>query len=259
MPRRFDLSPTGRFRVYLLTALGTLACIGAAFAIDSYSFENGWALKEQWTNNLLIPLVVAPPFFLFLLSKLRELSLAHRELMTVASTDPLTNCLNRRAFTALVDGYLARLDETRDRPGGALFVLDIDHFKKVNDRHGHEAGDEALKLIAATIRDNVRDRDFVARLGGEEFGVFLPGLDPAVARLAAERIRAAVKAVEFAPNGKPHPLSLSIGGVTFHPPASFSELYRNADQRLYAAKRSGRDRVDIVPRETAPPARAALN
>ncbi len=257
MPRRFDLSPTGRIRVYLLTVVGTLACIGIAFAVDGWSSESGrWELPERWHNNLIIPLIVAPPFFLFLLAKLRALSLAHRELMTVAATDTLTNCLNRRAFVALVDRYLDRLDTRGERGGGAFLVLDVDHFKKVNDRHGHDLGDEALKLIADTIKANVRDHDIVARLGGEEFGVFLPGLDPGLARLAAERIRAAVGAAEFAPNGKPHPLSLSIGGVTFTPPTSFSELYRNADQRLYAAKRSGRNRVDIVSNDG--PAAAAV-
>jgi len=100
------LSPTSKLRVYLVTALGTLACIFVAFAIDGYSMESGqWALGARWINNVLIPLVLAPPFFFFLLSKLRELSLAHRELLTIAATDPLTNCLNRRAFSTLVEAY----------------------------------------------------------------------------------------------------------------------------------------------------------
>lgn len=256
---RIDLSRTSRLRVYVLTVVGTLICIAFAFAFDGYSMETGtWQWRERWINNLIIPLIVAPPFFFYLLSKLRELSLAHRELMTMASTDPLTNCLNRRAFTALVDGYLERFDgkgnpageqrnrDDDDQGSGALLVLDIDHFKVVNDRYGHDRGDEALKLVAETIKANVRELDLVARLGGEEFGVFLPGVDPPRARHLAERIRTAIRALEFAPEGTPHPLSLSIGGVTFLPPSTFSELYRGADQRLYAAKHAGRDRVDIV-------------
>jgi diguanylate cyclase len=240
-----NLSPTSKLRVYLLTALGTAACIGAAFAIDSYSFETGqWALSAGWLNNLIIPLVIAPPFFFFLLWKLRELSLAHRELMTTASTDSLTNCLNRRAFTALVEGYLAKVEQSRK--DGALLLMDIDHFKTVNDRFGHESGDEALKLIAQTIKANVRDPDLVARLGGEEFGVFLPGVDAATAGNVAERIRRAIRQAEFRPEGVAHPLSISIGGVTFMPPTSFSELYRNADHKLYDAKRGGRDRVELA-------------
>src|SRR5690606_27304594 len=149
------------------------------------------------------------------LSKLRGLSLAHEELFVVASTDSLTNCLNRRAFTALVEGYLARLDSSRDRDNGALLILDVEHIKAVNDLFGHEAGDEVLQLIAATIKTNVREVDLVARLGGEEFGVFLAATDPARTKQVAERIRSAVNGIDFRVMGTPHPLSLSIGGVSF--------------------------------------------
>lgn len=243
-----DLSPRGRTRVYLGTALGTLVCILAAFAIDGYSFQTGeWGLGAEPWNNLIIPVVVAPPFFYFLLSKLRELAIAHGELMDVASTDPLTACLNRRAFTALVDGYLDRLEQREKEARGALLVLDVDHFKAVNDTFGHDLGDEALKLIAGAIKASVREIDLVARLGGEEFGVFLPGLDPPRTNIVADRIRAAVGDAEFAPSGQPHKLTVSVGGATFDRRATFSDLYRQADQRLYAAKRAGRDRVDILP------------
>ncbi|MVA97470.1 diguanylate cyclase [Nitratireductor sp. CAU 1489] len=241
-----DLSPTSRTRVYLLTVLGTLVCMLLAFVMDGFSVEHGrWQLGDRWINNLIIPAVVAPPFFYFLLTKLRELSLAHGELLTVASTDSLTNCLNRRAFSSLVDGYLSRFDEVRESGNGALLVLDVDRFKAVNDQFGHESGDEALRLIAAVIQSSVRDLDLVARIGGEEFGVFLPGLDLHQTIAIAERIRAAVQAAEFAPAGERHDLSLSIGGVSFIPPATFSQLYRNADRRLYAAKHAGRNRVEI--------------
>ena len=241
-----DLSSTGKGRVYVMTVLGTLMCMLLAFVLDGYSIESGqWALGERWVNNLIIPALVAPPFFYFLLSKLRELSLAHRELLTVASTDSLTNCLNRRAFSSLVDGYLSRFDEVREPGSGALLILDVDRFKAVNDLFGHDSGDEALRLIAGVIRSAVRDIDLVARIGGEEFGVFLPGLDLTQALAIAERIRAAVEAVEFKPTGERYRLSLSIGGVTFMPPATFSQLYRSADRRLYAAKHAGRNRVEI--------------
>lgn len=249
MLKRLDLSPTGKHRVYVLTAMGTLACIVLAFALDGYSFQSGrWEVPIRWYNNILIPIVVAPPFFYFLLSKLRELSLAHRELLTVASTDPLTNCLNRRAFTALVDGYLSKFDDSTEKGQGALLVLDVDHFKDVNDRYGHDCGDQALILIADTIKASVREPDLVARVGGEEFAVFLPGIDAGKAIQAAERIRLAVARLPHTPRGQSHPLSLSIGGVTFEPPASFRDLYRYADQRLYMAKRAGRDRIDITAR-----------
>lgn len=248
MARKLDFSRQGKARVWLLTAVGTLFCIAAAFAIDSYSFDTGqWRWGSKPINNVVIPLVLAPPFFFFLLSKLRELSLAHHELMTVASIDSLTLCLNRRAFTALVDGYLEKVARQQSPASGALLVVDVDHFKAVNDNFGHETGDEALKLIAGTIRTAVREFDLVGRLGGEEFGIFLPGLDPARTEIAADRIRLAVTMAGFRPRGENHPLSVSIGGATFANGASFADLYRRADERLYAAKKAGRDRVDIEP------------
>lgn len=248
--KRLDLSSRGKPRVYLLTAVGTCFCSLAAFVLDSYSFETGvWRWGEQPINNLLIPFLLAPPFFWFLLSKLRELSIAHHELMNVAATDPLTSCLNRRAFTALVDGYLERVEQQKEHHGGALLVLDVDHFKAVNDSFGHEHGDVALKLIADTIKSSVREIDLVGRLGGEEFSVFLPNLDPSRTAMVADRIRAAISAASFAPEGQPHRLSISVGGATFDRRATFADLYRHADQRLYAAKNAGRNRVDIQPYE----------
>lgn len=248
MPQRLDFSSRGKPRVYLLTAVGTLFCVLAAFAVDSYSFETGtWRWGDEPLNNLVIPLLLAPPLLFLLLSKLRELSIAHAELLTVASTDALTACLNRRAFTTVVEGYLERVGQEQHGKGGALLVLDIDHFKLVNDSFGHDLGDRALRLVADTIRAAVRQIDLVGRLGGEEFGVFMPGVDPVRTALIADRIRAAVRAAAFAPYGRVHPLSVSVGGATFDRSTTFADLYRAADQRLYAAKNAGRDRVDITP------------
>lgn len=246
--KHLDLSSRGKTRVYLLTAVGTCFCILAAFAIDSYSFETGvWRWGDKPINNLVIPLVLAPPIIFFLLSKLRELSIAHHELMNVASTDALTSCLNRRAFTALVDGYLERVVQQKSLESGALLVIDVDHFKNVNDSFGHDSGDVALRLIADTIKSSVREIDLVGRLGGEEFSVFMPNLDPSRTAIVADRIRIAISAVTFTPDGQPHRLSVSVGGATFDRRATFADLYRHADQRLYAAKNAGRDRVDIQP------------
>jgi diguanylate cyclase len=247
MVGRLDFSARGRTRVWLLTALGTLVCIAVALAFDSYDFEaGGWRWGERPANNIVIPLILAPPFFFFLLSKLRELAIAHHELMNVASTDSLTACLNRRAFSAMVDAYLDRVEKQQAAPEGALLIIDIDHFKTINDSFGHDTGDEALRLIARTIREAVRDVDLVGRMGGEEFGVFLPGVDPARTEAIAERIRTSIQATEFTPAGRRHPISASVGGAVFGHRSSFDELYHVADQRLYAAKRDGRNRIDLI-------------
>lgn len=241
-----DWTSRGRARVWALMALGTLVCIAAAFAIDSYDVATGgWRWGSDPVNNFVIPALVAPPFFYFLLDKMRQLAIAHNELMTVATTDGLTSLLNRRAFTELVDGYLKRVKETEWQAGGALLVIDVDHFKAVNDRFGHQTGDEALKLISRTIRETVRDTDLVGRIGGEEFCVFMPGQAPDSASALAERIRIAVAESEFAPGGSRHDLSVSVGGVAFDHFFPFSELYRSADERLYAAKHNGRNRVEF--------------
>ncbi len=243
---KIDWSRRSRARVWALTALGTLICIAVALAVDSFDFTTGgWRWGNRPINNFIIPMVLAPPFFLFLLHKMRQLAIAHAELMTVAATDSLTSLLNRRAFTELVDGYLKRIEESEREASGALLVIDVDHFKAVNDRFGHVTGDEALVLIARTIRETVRGTDLVGRIGGEEFGVFLPGRAPDVASALAERIRMAVAEAEFVPDGSRHALSISVGGVAFARAFLFTDLYRTADERLYVAKNNGRNRVEF--------------
>ena len=244
--KRFDLSARGWGRVILFSCLGTLVCILVSFTIDSFSFDTGtWRWGSAPWNNAIIPLVLAPPFFVYLLSKLRELAIAHHELSIVASTDVLTSCLNRRAFTAMVDAYLERVVDAETQHEGALLIIDVDHFKKVNDSFGHECGDEALKIIAQTIKGVVREIDLVGRIGGEEFSVFMPGTDPSRTTAVAERIRIAVATVEFYPTESRCDLSVSVGGATLGREDTFSELFRRADQRLYAAKQKGRNRVEI--------------
>ena len=253
---QIDWSSRGHARTWLLTGIGTLICIAVAFTVDSYEFATGdWRWGTDPVNNVLIPLLLAPPFLYVLLSKMRQLAIAHTELMTVAATDSLTSLLNRRAFTEMVDGYMKRVEEAEKTAAGgatgvgALLVIDVDHFKAVNDRFGHDRGDEALKLIAGTIRSAVRDTDLVGRLGGEEFCVFIPGQSPESASATAERIRRAVAEAEFAPGGARHGLSVSVGGVAFDHSYPFSDLYRRADERLYAAKHNGRNRVEFTRHE----------
>ncbi len=244
---KLDWTATGRARTYAGTLIGTVLCIAVAFLFDSYSIDTRrWHAAETPMNNVVIPLILATPILFFLLDRQRELAIAHRELMNVASTDSLTNLLNRRAFTTMVEEYLSRVEESSVPSDGALLVVDVDHFKTVNDSYGHEYGDEALKLIARSISDTVRDTDLVGRIGGEEFGVFLPGQSPERISNVAERIRVAVDDAEFIANGQPHHLTVSVGGVTYNQsPVSFSELFRDADERLYRAKRNGRNRVEL--------------
>lgn len=246
LPGRLDLSARGRTRIVLWTVLGTLGVIVLTLGLDSVNFGtfSQPQLVRAIITDIALPLVIAPGIFFYFSSKLRELAIAHHKLAVLASTDSLTEVLNRGAFTSLVDAWLSEV-RAQGRAGGALLVIDVDHFKGINDSFGHDRGDEALKLIATTIRDALRGIDIVGRMGGEEFGVFLPGTTGRQAELAAERIRRAVSEAEFRPDGRPQSLSVSVGGASFAQHASFEALYREADRRLYEAKHAGRNRVAV--------------
>ena len=193
-------------------------------------------------TSVILPLVLGGPLSLYLMLQQQRLKLANQRLALLASTDSLTGCLNRGAFTERLDHRTASpLFPAR----GALLVIDADDFKRINDRFGHDLGDHALRQISAAILGTVRGNDLVGRIGGEEFAVLLSGADRSIAAAVAERIRHAVGAIAFNPDGVACPLSVSIGGALFDVPTPFITLYRQADQRLYEAKHLGRDRVAL--------------
>lgn len=262
MPRGiFDLSTRGWGRVVLWTVIGTLACIAIVLYVDSFNFMN-MAKPERDRAILfdfLLPIGLGVPAFLFFTMKLRELAIAHHELARHASTDGLTAVLNRSAFTTLVEAYLADTRRLEKETHGALLVVDADHFKSINDSYGHDKGDEALRIIAGAIKGMLRNVDLVGRIGGEEFGVFLPGAAPDQAATVAERIRVSVTSAEFAPDGKRYDLSVSVGGAAFARRLPFGDIFRIADQQLYLAKQRGRNRTSVAPvihYETVPMAAA---
>lgn len=232
-------------RVYRIAGSATLASVALSVVLTTLIMEhfsagvNGPGLAVA----IATPILLGGPLIWFLVLKGAQLRHVNEQLERMATTDWLTSCLNRGAFTTAVTRHLDQsvpLDF-----GGALLVVDADAFKSVNDRFGHEAGDQALQLIAAAIRDAVPATDLVGRLGGEEFGVFLFRSDQAHADQLAERIRRKVSAIRFAPGGAPCPLSVSIGGAIYSSHAPFETLYRVADQYLYQAKNTGRDRVAL--------------
>jgi len=246
---RWDFSARGLGRVAAITVLGTLLCIAVPLAIDLLIMRPAPLPyhQELWTD-ILIPIVLAVPLLLILSLKMRALARAHAELQVVASTDSLTRVLNRGAFTMLVDAYLGHVRDHDARPEkeGALLIVDADHFKEINDRFGHDRGDEALKVIARSIQGLVRTADLVGRVGGEEFGVFLPGSDPRQAEAVAERIRRTVSEAEFSADGERAPLSVSVGGAVFRGDVRYEDLFHVADQQLYRAKQAGRNKVVVA-------------
>ncbi len=194
----------------------------------------------------LMPVLLGGPITFWHLVRMQQLKLANEKLQVLASTDWLTACLNRRAFTHAVSSQLGTADNACVVSRGALLVIDADHFKIVNDVFGHDRGDEALQLMAEVIRSKVPDGALVCRMGGEEFGVFLEDATRETATLIGERIRRGINTATFAPDGMAHPLSVSIGAAVFEgSEIGFSELFRVADQHLYAAKQAGRNRAEI--------------
>ncbi len=163
-----------------------------------------------------------------------------REAETRASTDALTGLPNRRYFDEFC-GLLARRRRTDDAVG--VLMIDIDHFKRVNDRYGHPVGDQVLRAVAGAISSAVRDDDVPARFGGEEFAVLLRNPSAAMAREVGERVRAAVAGLDLRALG-PDRITVSVGvAVAREPDQPISELIDQADHALYRAKRMGRDRV----------------
>ena len=168
----------------------------------------------------------------------------------LALTDSLTGCVNRRSFEMQLERDL-RL-ATRMRQPVSLIMLDIDHFKRVNDTHGHDAGDAALRFLADVLRDELRGVDTAARYGGEEFAVILPQANLDGALIVAERLRARLENTDIPGIGC---ITASFGIATFPLHAnSRSQLVSAADHALYEAKREGRNRVrtpDTEPREVS--------
>jgi diguanylate cyclase (GGDEF)-like protein len=161
----------------------------------------------------------------------------------MASYDFLTGAANRRLFLRLVEDELARA--VRQSTPTSLLLLDLDHFKTVNDQHGHHIGDLVLKAAVERVREIVRTPDLIGRFGGEEFLVLLPDSSAEQAVLVAERIRKAVRRTPIDIEGDESlAITVSIGAAEFGiDGADINAVLRMADQRLYRAKAQGRDQV----------------
>ena len=166
------------------------------------------------------------------------------ELGKLASLDPLTGALNRRRLAE----EASRLQALSTRTGEpmAVMMLDVDHFKKVNDRHGHQVGDEILKHAVRTLGQSIREYDYLGRYGGEEFCILLPATTQEDASLLGERLRQIYADTPYLLAGTPVPSTISIGiADSVHAGNDFRMLVQAADQALYEAKQAGRNRVKL--------------
>jgi two-component system, cell cycle response regulator len=220
---------------------------GSAFLIMDLGSRNGTLIRgAPVTQHTLVDGDVvhfsARTSFRFTLMDAREEAL-YRRLFESSVKDPLTGAHNRQSFDERLRAEVAYAK--RHRAVMSIVLIDIDHFKKVNDTHGHRAGDAVLKYVTGIATSRLRTEDVFARYGGEEFVAILRGTDLAGAARAAERLRAAIGGACAIHEGVPVPVTISAGcaALTCAVGSTGEELVDIADRRLYAAKRAGRNRV----------------
>jgi diguanylate cyclase len=237
---------TSTRQVFALLAIITLISVAVPVLsiATALAVIPGLPAEAYWAILLLagiIPLLIAPPIAIGALSILRLLTETLNHLDDCVRYDPLTGVLSRV--------YLLSMVRQRVVNGGSFLMIDADHFKSVNDTYGHDIGDEALKCLANVLKTSLPAEALVGRLGGEEFGAFLPRQTSSEAGAVAESLCAAMR--QFGRNIAGHELSLTISvGISQHRPEStLEQTMKSADEALYHAKRSGRDRCHIaVPR-----------
>lgn len=222
----FFLTPSRRSEWFWKLPALCLSTAGFAYA---FRLSVGMAPEVPVPVYLGFVSLIASPMFLTGMHVARRMVRLQQELARVASTDLLTGLDNRRAF-------FEKIEQLAD---GTILMMDVDHFKSVNDTYGHAVGDRVLVEIAHHLRASVRETDPVARIGGEEFAVFLQRADAEQVRDISLRICEGVL-VTVSDGHVRLPVTLSVGIAEHEPGAPTDELLRMADEALYAAKRAGR-------------------
>ena len=232
------------------TIVYALTLFGIAFAAVAWTDEPYRQPVIQAAYAAMVVIVMLDITFVNVqLNKIRqrlkrqkhELTLALAQIQQLATHDELTGLPNRRHMTALLETQ--HLHSQRDARPWMVALLDIDHFKQVNDLHGHAAGDQVLQAFAATVREAMRGTDTLARWGGEEFLLLLQGTPSGAALLALERVRQAVQDRAVWVQGQQMRVTVSIGVATYTSGESVAQLLEQADQALYRAKSDGRNCV----------------
>jgi diguanylate cyclase (GGDEF)-like protein len=227
-----------------LTAGGFLLFRGAYYVLHpgiAATAMDGthWLTVISPLGLLLLPIVGTTAFLALCIERIRA------QWEHAAATDYLTGLPNRRTITA--NGQARFGAARRAGRGFAVAVIDLDHFKSINDRFGHEVGDLALKHVAGVLEHTCRGPHMAGRQGGEEFVALFEDVDAAGAHTAAERIRHAIEAAPFAAGDAPLTITASIGVSVITPQDKvFDDVLRRADQAVYAAKQAGRNRVVLL-------------
>jgi len=209
-------------------------------ALRARALEDAGRIRRLQAGVLVLSALVIG-FLIYLV--VRHLATARR-MRDLALTDELTKLPNRRHLLTFADETLraSRANGT----GFSMLALDIDHFKRVNDQYGHDAGDVVLRRVAETCRGALRQHDRIGRTGGEEFLVVLPETSAKVAAEVAERLRGAVERTDFSDLAPGLQITISLGVTEWSPTDDFTTLVKRADEYLYQAKESGRNRVVVA-------------
>ncbi len=190
--------------------------------------------------------ILAIPVFYCFFALIRRIELLRRQLHEVVRTDDLTGLLSREAF---LHDFRAEFEDCDEEVSDAFLIVDADFFKKINDNHGHIAGDRALVAITNALQKGIRATDRIGRLGGEEFAIHLRGVNKERALEIAERLRKNVMAASHEAEIPDLKLSVSIGAVFYNSKQDVVSLLIAADRQLYRAKDNGRNRVEFEHRE----------
>lgn len=231
----------GQLGVALMIAIGLLVI---ATGLEEGVHRAGEAIRPlDWVWLFLDALT--PSFYLLMLRSMRERDALERELAQAAEHDPLTHLPNRKGFESRA--LVALTEAARRGEPCVAAMLDIDHFKSINDGWGHAAGDDVLRGLASTARVNLRRQDCIGRMGGEEFALVLPGLTPQQALPLVDRLREAISALVPHPGAPERRLTVSGGlaAIRGSDAAALEAALNAADAALYEAKTSGRNRAVI--------------
>jgi diguanylate cyclase (GGDEF)-like protein len=228
---------------YALMAAAACLVIADALKTGRFSPEVDFNIQRSIFNNITGIMAEGIIFPLFLLMLSERLN---RALVIQAMRDPLTNIYNRRAFEEIAFREIS--GASRSGLHLSLLMFDLDHFKEINDEHGHLTGDAVLRAVSAVLRDGLRDEDFLCRWGGDEFCALLPRAKAEQAEVVARRVLQAFEDFAFPREGKAIKLSVSIGIVSDEGQArNLSDLVLRADAALYQAKDAGRKRFALAP------------
>jgi diguanylate cyclase (GGDEF)-like protein len=230
----------------LIVAVSVGLSFGAAIVLGQAANQGPSYYRSALTISVVVPMMVASPVSWVVVNLLHEVESAHASALNLAWRDELTGLLHRRRFVELAQ---RELDLARRNAAPlAAALIDLDHFKRINDEFGHEVGDAVLRAAARACAQALRGTDLIARWGGEEFVVVLPVASPGAAAEVVERVRTAIAAqVVAGPGGVPVRCTASIGLAQLDPgSAAFDDLIRDADLAMYQAKATGRNRVVVA-------------